>query len=142
MTCMVHSARISHHCADGLDITRATAQAHADRGEAAPGETLAPSWGLLRRYKDRLRVAARQGDVEEMDALWAAYARGYHAEQDQRDAAAPRRLDAILARTSVTLQCVCADPARCHRSLARQRLRRAGARDMGERAPAQRRLPL
>ena len=62
------------------------------------------------------------------DGGWTRFARRYQAEMQQPHARRTIELLAALShQTNFAVGCYCADESRCHRSLLRELLRRAGA---------------
>jgi uncharacterized protein YeaO (DUF488 family) len=82
--------------------------------------TLAPSVPAMKQ--------AQQAVAEGSDAGWAAFARAYRAEMAAPDAAHAIALLAALSHTTnLAVGCYCENESRCHRSLLRELLTRAGA---------------
>lgn len=80
--------------------------------------TLAPSVPAMKQ--------ARQATT---DAEWAAFARAYRSEMAAPEAAHALQLLAALSQhTNLALGCYCEHESRCHRSLLRELLARAGAK--------------
>lgn len=72
--------------------------------------------------------AMKQAQQATTDAEWAAFARAYRSEMAAPDAAhALQLLAALSQRTNLAVGCYCENEARCHRSLLREVLLRAGA---------------
>jgi uncharacterized protein YeaO (DUF488 family) len=68
------------------------------------------------------------GQQAESDAAWAAFARAYRAEMAAPEATHALQLLAALSKhTNLAVGCYCENEARCHRSLLRELLARAGA---------------
>lgn len=155
MTLLVSTARLSSTpIADGLDITRMTADRMAAKGLVSPGAFLAPSRELLTpalRARERAKAlrleagrllaapmfatladateAARlraAADAIEADAF-AAYEPLFLAEKRRNWKRDKLLWRALLARETVTLRCACQDGSRCHRSLVAGMLARSGA---------------
>ena len=62
------------------------------------------------------------------DAEWAAFARAYRAEMNAPEPTHALQLLAALSKhTDLAVGCYCENEARCHRSLLRELLARAGA---------------
>ena len=62
------------------------------------------------------------------DAEWAAFARAYRAEMNAPEPTHALQLLAALSKhTNLAVGCYCENEARCHRSLLRELLARAGA---------------
>ncbi len=80
--------------------------------------TLAPSVATM-----KMALAA------ESDAEWRAFVRKYRAEMSSTDAAHAIQLLATMSHTTnFSVGCYCEREARCHRSILRELLVRAGAR--------------
>lgn len=154
MTLQVSTARLSRVViADGLDITRMTADREAAKGFVSPGAFLAPSRELLtpalrarerakalRLEADRLTASpmfTTTGESEEAARLraaaeaveadaWAAYEPRFLEEKRRDYARDKRHWTALLARESVTFRCACPTLA-CHRRLVAEMAERAGA---------------
>ena len=72
--------------------------------------------------------AMKQAQAATTDAQWAAFARAYRAEMAAPEAAHALQLLAALSKhTNLAVGCYCEDESRCHRSLLRELLTRAGA---------------
>jgi uncharacterized protein YeaO (DUF488 family) len=68
------------------------------------------------------------GQQAATDAEWAAFARAYRAEMNAPEATHALELLAALSKhTNLAVGCYCETEARCHRSLLRELLARAGA---------------
>jgi uncharacterized protein YeaO (DUF488 family) len=68
------------------------------------------------------------GQQAATDAEWAAFARAYRAEMAAPEPAhAIALLAALSTRTDLAVGCYCENEARCHRSLLRELLAKAGA---------------
>lgn len=144
---VVHTARLfAYEGLGALNITRMSG------GPA--GEPFAPSWGILRpalaEFSRARQMRSRHGTqslpvsrdwwgdaVEVERRAWATYVPLYIAEQEQSFDDFRPAWEGLLGREFVVLQCYCADPQHCHRTLlARDILARLGADYRGEIAPA------
>jgi len=130
MPVVVYTARVSYGGVDRLDITR--------QYGGRDGLPFAPSWSILRpmldaraRWKTDNTPVADRGSEE--TALWETYTVAYLKEMRvsyRRSRAAWR---AVLARSEVTLCCVCTDATHCHRTLMAGVFGKLGATIAGER---------
>ncbi len=126
---ILHTARVSCRDPDALDITRGSADKALRARKAAPGEFLAPSAQLVFPTLRALREAASGGERE---AIWAGYVAAYRAEMLTSWKLRRAEWEALLRRPRVVLCCFCADPQRCHRTLAAGFLGKLGADYRGE----------
>lgn len=139
---LVYTGRLGKYVGqDALDITRSTAHNVGEvMGRDVPGAIFAPSWRIVNKMHREVEAADREkayGRLQACDhmnqASWLSYAKAYVEEMRQSYRLYRAKWEAVLARDEVTLLCMCASPAMCHRSLAANILGKCGARVMGER---------
>lgn len=115
---------------DRIDITRAGCDRLLRENKPAPGVILAPSAKLVFPALRAMKAARSEA---ERTTIWLDYRRAY-LEELRRNVGGiwAYRLDDLLSRRRLVLVCFCADPSRCHRSLAGGFLAERGAVYRGE----------
>lgn len=126
---ILFTARYSVSDADRLDITRAGCDRARKEGKPTPGEFLAPAASIVFPTLAAMKRAKSGADRER---IWAHYEASYHHQMVA--AYRLRRVEwaLLLVRPRVVLVCFCADPSRCHRTLAASYLAKLGADYRGE----------
>lgn len=126
---ILHTARMGLRDPDVLDITRGGCDRARKAGKPAPGEFLAPSADLV---FPTLRALMATKDEAARAAIWAGYIEQYRWEMLTSYRTRRGEWDALLASERRIMTCYCADPARCHRTLAAGFLAKLGANYRGE----------
>ena len=127
--CLVFTGRYRIQDPDRLDITRAGCDRARKAGNPAPGEFLAPSTGLVFPTLEAMKAAKTKAD---RDRVWSGYVASYRYQMIASYKFRRDEWTALLARPRVVLVCFCADPSRCHRTLAASYLVACGAERGGE----------
>lgn len=115
----VFTAHLGYDGPDRLDVSR--------QGSDPFGVVFAPSWELLRSYKDKKRAGRADR------AAWARYEAAYRAEMATSAAVRAAHWERLLARDVVTLCCYCWSGNPCHRQVLAHVLAARGATYEGER---------
>lgn len=103
---VVRTARVWYTGLDRIDVTRAT-------GLVA----FAPSWELLRWYKNAKLRAVMGHNVDLAKEEWAVFAERYLAEMRASYKANRQTWDWLLSQDRVVLVCYCPQRDRCHAGL-------------------------